>query len=278
MEVQQIAVADWLDLLFDGRNKEYGAYDLRKNYNRRLVKSIAIMASVCLLFAGSCTLVGKLRGKDSINQPDKGDVFLTEVSLPETPVETPRPPMQKPLAAATPVATIRDVTTRIVPNDKVDPKDVPPAESEITDVKIGTTTTPGPESSDIVTAPPGDGAARGIVALPRKPAGEDDAIIDKVDIESSYPGGIENWRRFLLKNFHPDKAIEEGIGGTVVVKFVVDKEGNVSDVEAISGPEPLRLEAVRVIKKSGKWSPAMQNGRMVKSYKRQPIILQLQEE
>lgn len=275
MEIQQIAAADWLDLLFDGRNKEYGAYDLRKNYNRRLVKSIAIMASVCLLFAGSCSLVGKLRGTDSIQQMVTPDIFLSD-AVPEKKIDP--LPIQKPLAAATAVATIRDVTTRIVPNDKVDPKDVPPAESEITDVKIGATTTAGPESGDIVTAPPGDGAAKGIVTAPHEPAGNDDIIFDRVEIESSYPGGIENWRRFLLKNFHPDKAIEEGIGGTVIVKFVVDKEGNVSDVEAISGPEPLRLEAVRVIKKSGKWSPAIQNGRMVKSYKRQPIILQLQEE
>src|ERR1700709_2754391 len=107
MEIQKISNADWLDLLFDGRNKEYGAYDLRKNYNRRLIKALTIMASICLLLAAGCTMVGKLRGKDSIKQPDKGDVFLTEVALPEPPVEIPPPPMQKPLAAAAPVATIR---------------------------------------------------------------------------------------------------------------------------------------------------------------------------
>jgi protein TonB len=60
---------------------------------------------------------------------------------------------------------------------------------------------------------------------------------------------------------------------TVVVRFIVDKEGNVSDVEAISGPAPLQKEAVRVIRLSGKWEPAIQNGRKVKSYKKQPITV-----
>ena len=62
----------------------------------------------------------------------------------------------------------------------------------------------------------------------------------------------------------------------MVVQFIVDKAGTVSDVEAISGPQELRDEAVRVIKKSGKWTPAVQNGRQVKSYKKQPITFKLE--
>ena len=63
-----------------------------------------------------------------------------------------------------------------------------------------------------------------------------------------------------------------------MVEFIVNKEGNVSNVQALSGPEVLRQEAVRVIKKSGKWNPGIQNGRKVNSYKRQPIVIQLQNE
>jgi protein TonB len=72
--------------------------------------------------------------------------------------------------------------------------------------------------------------------------------------------------------------VNNEILGTVVVQFIVDKEGNVSDVSAISGPSEggLRDEAVRVIKKSGKWTPAVQNGRQVKSYKKQPIVFKLE--
>jgi len=98
-----------------------------------------------------------------------------------------------------------------------------------------------------------------------------------VEIESDYPGGASAWQRYLNKNLrYPQEAIDGEIQGTVVVQFIVDKAGNVSDVDAISGPKELRDEAVRVIKKSGSWTPAVQNGRQVKSYKKQPIVFRLE--
>jgi protein TonB len=101
-----------------------------------------------------------------------------------------------------------------------------------------------------------------------------------VEIESTYPGGLPAWARFLNKNFrYPEPAQSDGVQGTVMVRFIVDKDGNVSDVEALSGPDQdgLREEAVRVIRKSGKWIPAVQNGRNVKSYKQQPVVFKISE-
>ncbi|WP_431217597.1 energy transducer TonB [Puia sp. P3] len=68
--------------------------------------------------------------------------------------------------------------------------------------------------------------------------------------------------------------------GTVTVQFIVDKDGKVSEVRALSGPETggLRDEAVRVIRNSGDWIPAIQNGRKVKSYKRQPVIFRMMQQ
>jgi len=108
---------------------------------------------------------------------------------------------------------------------------------------------------------------------------DDGTIFRSVEIESTYPAGMQAWLRFLSKNFRvPEEAISTETGGTVIVQFVVDKDGNVSDVQAVEGPEVLRAEAVRVIKKSGKWMPAIQNGRKVNSYKRQPIVVKLENE
>ena len=85
--------------------------------------------------------------------------------------------------------------------------------------------------------------------------------------------------RYLGKSLkYPQEAIDNEVQGTIVVQFIVDKEGNVSDVEAVSGAQELRDEAIRVIKKSGKWTPAVQNGRQVKSYKKQPIVFKLETE
>jgi TonB family protein len=106
-----------------------------------------------------------------------------------------------------------------------------------------------------------------------------DQTSSKLQTQPSYPGGVEAWMRFLNRTFHyPDEAVEQEVQGTVVVQFIVDTEGNVNDVTAISGPELLKPEAVRVIKASGKWNPAKQNGQNVKVYHKQPITFRLQAE
>lgn len=101
----------------------------------------------------------------------------------------------------------------------------------------------------------------------------------KVEIEAEFPGGSSAWLRYLVRNLrYPDSAINHNIQGKVWVQFIVDMEGNVSDVRAVDGPTQggLREEAVRLIKRSGKWTPAIQNGRQVRSYKKMPIFFKLE--
>ncbi|MDP4244400.1 MAG: energy transducer TonB [Bacteroidota bacterium] len=96
---------------------------------------------------------------------------------------------------------------------------------------------------------------------------------------AEYPGGQEAWVAYLQKNFrYPEEAIESNIEGTVVVRFTIGTDGSVGETDAVSGPGSggLRHEAVRVIKESGKWTPALQNGKFVKSYKSQPVVFMLQ--
>ncbi|HTQ27785.1 MAG TPA: energy transducer TonB [Puia sp.] len=104
-----------------------------------------------------------------------------------------------------------------------------------------------------------------------------DSAAKGVEIESKFPGGDAAWARFLSANLvYPSKAVRKKVEGTVIVQFIVDKEGVVSDVQAISGPDLLRDAAVEVFKKSPKWEPAFQYGRKVKSYKKQPVVFRLQ--
>ena len=106
-----------------------------------------------------------------------------------------------------------------------------------------------------------------------------DQTFTKVEIEADYPGGSDGWSRFLHNTFkYPDEAVEKEIQGTVVVQFIVNKDGSLSEIKAITGPEVLKTEAVRVISKSGKWLPALQNEVPVSSYKKQPITFRLQSE
>ena len=106
----------------------------------------------------------------------------------------------------------------------------------------------------------------------------DSAALYKVELESEFPGGDRAWNDFLIKNMrYPNDAVKNNIEGVVVVMFIVGKDGEVSNIQVVSGPDEggLREEAIRIIKRSGKWSPAIQFGKYVKSYKRQPFQFKL---
>ena len=272
MEIEKIPQADFLDILFEGRNKLYGAYDLRKTYNRRMAKALAFTGSLVLLLAGGYVLAGKIGDKTYKAPVPVTDVSLSEVN-PKEKVELPPPPKLPPLK----IATLAFVIPKIVKDIEVKPNEAPPTQADLTDVRIGTVNQQGIADDGAVAPPEGDGS-RGVVEAPRQKENVD-SVFRKVEIESSYPGGDPGWKRFLLKNFvTPEEVIANQISGTVVVQFIVDREGNVSDVHAISGPEEIAREAMRVIRKSGKWIPAIQNGRTVASYKSQPVTIQTQNE
>ena len=92
-------------------------------------------------------------------------------------------------------------------------------------------------------------------------------------IEAEFPGGIGAWESFLRRNLkYPPAAIKANIQGTVVVQFTIYPDGKVTEIKAVSGPDKLKQAAIDVMKKSPKWNPAVQRGRNVKSYKKQPII------
>ena len=271
MEKQEIQQADLLDILFEGRNKEYGAYQLRKTYNGRLTKALTATASICLLLIGGYTLAGRGHAV-KIAAPMANDIDLAVVKREEPVVIPPQPKAQ-------PVATTQFTVPKITVDNQVKPEDVPPPVDTLENTRIGTANIKGTLDEGIQGPPVaagGDGI--GVVEKP-KAMEDDDRPFTSVQIESSYPDGMNAWLRFVSKNFRvPDEAINNNAGGTVVVQFVVDKQGNVSDVKAVDGPKELWAEAVRVIKKSGKWTPAIQNGRQVASYKRQPIIVHIENE
>jgi len=273
MNLQQLSQADLLDILFEGRNKEYGAYDLRKSYNGRLTRAILTMLTICFLLFIGFTVMGR---------PHSSPAPITVIDCPLSPIEPPamkKPQpiaIPKPLHVSPPAPTIRLVTTRIVPDDQVRPEDKPQPAVAPDNFRIDVTTNLNATGTN-PAAPPsnglGDGGNNGVVNAPAAPD-KDDHIYTKVEIESYYKGGDAAWQRFLIKNFRPPQPEDDQAGdATVTVQFIVDKEGNVSDVEAISGPAGLKKEAVRVIRLSGKWEPAIQNGRKVKSYKKQPITV-----
>ncbi|MCG7857669.1 energy transducer TonB [Flavihumibacter sp.] len=277
MDVNKILSADVLDIVFDGRNKEYGAYDLRKTYSKRMTYALVGTALLlALAFLGSF-LASSLRNSDDKTEMIVQDVQLEEVKT-EEPKNEPPPPPPPPKPEPPKVEMAKFTPPKIVKDEEVKEDEKPPEVEKLEETKIGTINQEGIKDEGIV-APPASDEGKGVVEAPKKVEEDWDKTFTKVEIESEYPGGTSAWQRYLNKSLrYPQDAIDNEVQGTVVVQFIVDKEGTVSAVEAISGPEELREEAARVIKKSGKWTPAVQNGRQVKSYKKQPITFRLEVE
>lgn len=269
MEAGNILNADVLDIIFDSRNKDYGAYDLRKHYQRRLAKSFIVTLLIVVLLCLTYILLGSMKpGADKLVV--NGTVTLEKVTEKEKPVEkiTPPPVKQK----LPPEIKMLKSTAPIIVKEDVPEDEKPPLNDDLDKTRIGTVNSAGIDDNGSI-APVEE--ARGVVDAPKK-QDDEDGIFRKVEIESQYPGGANAWAVFLTRKLvYPQEAVDINVQGTVYIQFIVDKEGNVSDVTAISGPEELRAAAIAVIKKSGQWTPAIQNGRKVKSYKTQPITFKL---
>jgi periplasmic protein TonB len=273
MEANKILSADILDLVFEDRNKDYGAYELRKTYNKRILKALIITASVALL-----ALLGSFLAKAFTGGPSKvkvNEVTLQDIKeeqkpdIPPPPPPKPPPPPQVEMAKFTP--------PKIVKDEEV--KEVIKENKELDSTKIAVTNQEGIKDEQIATPAQID---EGKQVIEEKKEDDENKIFEKVEVEAAFPGGESAWRKFLERNLRADVATENGAPAgqyTVWVQFVVDKEGNVSDVKALTthgyGMED---EAVRVIKKGPQWKPAIQNGRNVKAYRKQPITFQIEEQ
>jgi protein TonB len=272
MESNKILDADFLDILFDGKNKDYGAYDLRKTYNGRLVKAMIGMGALLLFLFGGYFL-SNLNGAPARRGMPIGDTI--ELAHVTDRTEDPPPP-PKPIEPIK-IKTLQFTSIIQIVKDVKDDAP-PPKQDDIVDTKIGTVNVLDGAKDDGIVAPPSDVVGKGVMEAPKKE--EDDRPFIKVEKDAEYPGGMIAWKRYLDRNFrYPEDAVNIQVQGVVVVQFIVDKDGNVSDVQAISGPTDggLREEAIRVIKKSGKWVPALQNGSFVKAYRKQSVVFQIGE-
>jgi len=165
---------------------------------------------------------------------------------------------------------------RIVRDDEVKPEDKPPVNDQLDNVKIGLENRDG--ISDVV-APPIE-ESTGNADAPKMQKHTYDSVWTNVQIEAQFPGGIDAWTKYLQQNLRTEVPVDNGApegSYTVVVSFLVDKGGNVSEVQTLNDPGyGTADEAVRVIKKSKQWTPAIQNGRSVIYRQRESITFVVQ--
>ncbi len=276
MEANKILTADILDIIFEGRNKDYGAYNLRQTYNRRIMRALVITAGVALLALLGPFLASKLSSSNH-NKQKQTEVTLQEIKQEEKKIEPPPPP--PPPKPDPPKVEMKQFTPPVIKKDEEVQKPPPPQE-ELEKVKIADVNQKGVEENNVPTAPVVDQGKQ--IVEEKKPDEDENKIFDKVEIEASFPGGDAKWRQFLEKNLNASTPVDNGAPEgtyTVTVQFIVDKEGNISDVHSINDPGyGMGQEAVHVIQKGPKWNPANQNGKAVKAYRRQPITFVVQGE
>lgn len=270
MDTNKILSADLLDLIFDDRNKDYGAYELRKTYQRRVVKSLIFTGLFVALTCTGVVLANKLEPKHT------GGFDIITLSLqniepePKPPEPLPEPPPQH----EPPQTRTEPLTNIVVGPDEIVDNPIP-TQDDLDSALIGTKKVDGPANIGIAQpAALTEGVSKGIIEENPTPKPE----FIPIEVEARFDG---DWAKFLFKHLDPQVAINNGAPNgnyTVVLQFVVDIDGSVSEIKALTNHGyGLEEEAIRVIKKAKKWEPAIQNGRKVKAYRKQPITFQVTE-
>lgn len=274
MEANKILSADVLDLIFEGKNKDYGAYDLRKSYNKRIVMALVITASVALLALVGSILASTLKS-NSDKTVDVKEVTIQDIQQEEDKPEPPPPPPPKPPDPPK-IEMTKFTPPKIVKDEEVE--EPPPAVEEMKDTKIDVQSQEGIKDEGIV-APVEIDQGKQIIEEKKE---DENQIFEKVEIEASFKGGEGAWRKYLERNLNPNAPVDNGAPEgtyTVYVQFVVSKDGSISDVRALTNHGyGMEQEAIKVIKKGPAWVPAVQNGRSVNAYRKQPITFQVTSE
>ena len=260
------------EVVFEKRNKEYGAYALRNEANVFLKKALYIGVGLFGLLAMTPLVIANLKPK-AIENPVFVDINIKDLNLPEDVVERPIPrvippkaPVQVKTQSLTPPTPTRDAVKEETINQKVD------------DAVISTTTTPGvavTNPNQHVTAGTENGKEI-VKETPAKPNPND--IIRDVDVEADFIGGVNAFRTKVLQNFD-SSVIENETGEEIkaVVTFVVERDGTISNIKVSGTNTDFNKEAEKTIKGiKGKWNPAKFQGENVRSYFRFPISMQFE--
>lgn len=264
MTAQQLLKADLLDILFENRNKEYGAYQLRREYPSHIKKALGFMLFlVLILFLYAFTRPAKPIMRETLIVLGKEHTF--EKVKEKKPEEAKQ--QQRTVKAQPPSKP--DFVPVIVDNPNPD-KEVPDRTDTATYVS-GPQTSPGAgDGTDFVKGQVDDNSRQ--TPTPIEPPSPEPAIYETAEVDPEFPGGNEAWVRFLQRMLRVPDDLEEGERKTVRVKFVVNADGVITDAVVVqSGGSAFDKEVLRVINKMPKWKPGKQRGRPVAVYFTQPV-------
>ena len=265
------------DIVFETRNKEYGAYFLRKNMGRYLTRAAIIGTSAFALLLGGAFTFTKLNeaAREREINVDLSASLLDEEKPEEEliiPEELPPPPLEEPPEE---VAQEKFLPPEPKKDEEVVIEEPPPPAEKLERAVISSKTVEGVEAKDVFIPPPPPKE----VAVAKLDAPKEEEIYVSVEEEAQFPGGQAAMYKFLYSKIqYPAAAQRASKDGKVTLQFVVEKDGSIGNVKVLKGIGfGCEEEAMRVVKLMPKWSPGRQNGRPVRVYFNLPVTFTLSE-
>ena len=273
----------WVDMVFAGKNKEYGAYQLRKGTSGRNIKSLLILVIAAALVGGF--LAWKVIEQ---KQAEEQQAYMEAMELAKLQEQAKKEEKKKPekvqpkIEAKKEIPVARETqkfTAPVIKKDELVKEENQVKQMDKLDDKVAVgsedkegvkdRTVEAVRSEIAVAAPPPPPAPKPEVAT---------KVFDVVEEMPSFPGGQGALMQYLASNIkYPVVAQENGIQGRVIVSFVVERDGSISDVKVARSVDPsLDREAQRVVKSMPKWKPGKQNGSAVRVKYTVPVVFRLQ--
>ena len=267
---------EWTDLVFEGRNQAYGAYQLRKGTSKRNIWSIIIVALAAVLLYLGLTLQHMAEANRTVENTQAIELATLENKKKEAKVEKKDPIKVEPEKIVEKVKSSVKFTAPVIKNDNLvkEEDEIKLDEVEKSNKAIGALTVDG---NDEVGGEVLKIMVDLVIRRPPRPA-EENKIHEIVEQMPSFPGGMGALMSWLGQNIkYPVIAAETGVQGRVIVQFVVEKDGSITDVKIAKSVDPsLDKEATRVIKSMPHWIPGRQNGSPVRVRYTVPVTFKLQ--
>ncbi|MBC5838567.1 energy transducer TonB [Flavobacterium muglaense] len=255
----------WVDIVFEGRNKVYGAYELRKSNSKTTTKALIIGAILFSVAVAAPLIADMLPSGDDASMDT--DIKITTIKLPPKKKEEPKLNVPPPPPPPPKVDQVKFVKPVVAKAEEV--TEEPPKIVEIKDKKIGAETIKGDPDAVLTVAPVGNGPTK-VVEAP-----DDNQIYNTagIEVKPEFPGGMDKFYKFVGNNYRAPE--EEGLKGKVYVTFVVEKDGSLTDIKVLRDiGYGTGKEAIRVLNKCPRWNPGVQNGKPVRVLYSLPITIQ----
>lgn len=268
---------EWTDLVFEGRNQAYGAYKLRKGTAKRNVWALIIVGLAAALLYLGLQLQKMAEANKKVENTQAVELAKLNTEKKEAKVEKKEIIKQEPEKVVEQVKSSVKFTAPVIKKDSEvkEEDEIKLDEVQKSDKAVGAFTVEGNDEVGGAVL-----KAKEDIAAPEPPKHvvEETKIFTVVEQMPMYPGGDAALMGYLRDNIkYPTVAAENGVQGRVVVGFVVERDGSITDVNILRGVDPsLDREAMRVVKSMPRWNPGKQNGSAVRVKYQVPVSFRLQ--